>query len=141
MSPMSEFKLCYVDGNFAYFTTQELDKQWGDDWDDAPYEHNADLPYKFDSHDKDRGVEPWEIAEVCFDADLETPATCAYQGNSRYSVKAINAGAVAWLVTPKWRSGEFVAINAGVTIDEFKRLVRKAGGKIYVLEEVPNEQG
>ena len=38
-------KLCYVEGNIAYFTTQDLDKQWGDDWDDAPYEHNAGLPY------------------------------------------------------------------------------------------------
>lgn len=37
--------LCYVDGNRAYFTTQPLDQQWGDDWDDAPYEHNAGTPY------------------------------------------------------------------------------------------------
>lgn len=37
--------LCYVDDKFAYFTTQELAKQWGDDWDDAPYEHNAGEPY------------------------------------------------------------------------------------------------
>ena len=37
--------LCYVEGNWAYFTTKDLDKQWGDDWDDAPYEHNAGTPY------------------------------------------------------------------------------------------------
>ena len=37
--------LCYVDGCWAYFTTQRLDHQWGDDWNDAPYEHNAGPPY------------------------------------------------------------------------------------------------
>lgn len=37
---------CYVEGNRAWFTTQSLDKQWGDDWNDAPYEHNAGRPYE-----------------------------------------------------------------------------------------------
>lgn len=36
-----DFKLCYVDDGFAYFTTKPLTEQWGDDWNDAPYEHNA----------------------------------------------------------------------------------------------------
>jgi hypothetical protein len=30
--------LCYIDDDYAYFTEQSLDKQWGDDWNDAPYE-------------------------------------------------------------------------------------------------------
>jgi hypothetical protein len=38
--------LCYVDGPWAYFTTQPLREQWGDDWSDAPYEHNAGPPYE-----------------------------------------------------------------------------------------------
>ena len=42
---MKEPILCYVKGPWAYFTTQPLKKQWGDDWDDAPYEHNAGEPY------------------------------------------------------------------------------------------------
>ena len=34
--------LCYIDQHKrAYFTTQALSKQWGDDWNDAPYEQNA----------------------------------------------------------------------------------------------------
>jgi hypothetical protein len=27
------FKLCYVEDSWAYFTTQDVTKQWGDDWD------------------------------------------------------------------------------------------------------------
>lgn len=37
--------LCYVDEPWAYFTTQKLEDQWGDDWEDSPYEHNAGKPY------------------------------------------------------------------------------------------------
>lgn len=40
-----EFGLCYVKGCFAYFTSQPVEEQWGDDWNDAPYEHNAGEPY------------------------------------------------------------------------------------------------
>jgi hypothetical protein len=42
---MVEPILCYVSENFAWFTTRSLEEQWGDDWDDAPYEHNAGEPY------------------------------------------------------------------------------------------------
>lgn len=42
---MAEPKLCYVASNFAYFTTLPVEDQCGDDWDDAPYEHNAGTPY------------------------------------------------------------------------------------------------
>lgn len=37
--------LCYVEGNFAYFTSKPLEETSGDDWDDAPYEHNAEPPF------------------------------------------------------------------------------------------------
>jgi len=128
------FKLCYVSGSFAYFTTRVLEKQWGDDWDDAPYEHNAGSPYEFQDYNKERGDEPWEIVKVCFEAQLETPADIA-GSNSRYSVEMINSGAIAWLTSPSWGSGERVSIQAGASIDEFKSLVRKAGGTVYVKEE------
>lgn len=41
------FKLCYVHHNILYFT-DSFEKQWGDDWDDAPYEHNAGEPYEWE---------------------------------------------------------------------------------------------
>lgn len=45
-----EPRLCYVDGLdtlTAFFTTRPLAEQWGDDWNDAPYEHNAGRPYRW----------------------------------------------------------------------------------------------
>ena len=38
------YKLCYVEGNKAWFTNN-FEKQWGDDWNDSPYECNAGYPY------------------------------------------------------------------------------------------------
>ena len=38
-------KLCYLENNIMYFTS-DIENQWGDDWDDRPYEHNAGKPYQ-----------------------------------------------------------------------------------------------
>ncbi len=131
---LKEFKLCYICPRrpwLAWFTTAELRDQWGDDWNDAPYEHNAGSPYEWDTHAK---CEPYELKRVVFhDADLETPAERAC-GNSSYSVEDMNSGAVAWLVSSQWSSGPKIAINAGVSVEKFKELIRLAGGDVYVKE-------
>ena len=40
-----ELKLCYCANNNMYFTS-DMSAQWGDDWDDRPYEYNAGTPYE-----------------------------------------------------------------------------------------------
>ena len=130
LNPKAEPVLCFVKNNRAYFTTKELSKQWGDDWNDAPYEHNAGLPYE--PYGKEVGQ--WEIIDVLFESTLVDPGERAYC-NSVYSVEDINAGAVAWLSTPTWSSDPKIAIPAGTTIPEFKRLIRQSGGKIFVEEK------
>jgi hypothetical protein len=143
---MTEFRLCYIDGNFAYLTTQELSKQWGDDWNDAPYEHNAGTPYRpspcqFGRQGKDcqcescqrewnnDGTPKWDIKKIVFEGPFIQPSDnyC----NSPYSVEMINNGAVAWLRTDGWTK-EFVAIGAGTTLQEFIAKVKQAGGEIYL---------
>jgi hypothetical protein len=122
--------LCYVDRQWAFFTTQPIEKQWGDDWDDVPYEHNAGEPYVYGECDRTEGLKPWEIVKVAWDGDFETP--CTDQSNSRWSVQRINAGGVAWLQTSRWISGEAVIIPAGTTLSDFCRLITKGGGKVYL---------
>lgn len=121
--------LCYVKGSWAYFTTRKLSEQWGDDWNDAPYEHNAGTPYEYSDHDKKEGREPWQIVKVAWDGDFEPPSEghC----NSPWSVEQINAGAVAWLRTSRWRSGKPVIIPAGTTLERFCELIREGGGTVY----------
>jgi len=125
---MNEPKLCYVDMPWAYFTTQDLDKQWGDDWDDAPYEHNAGEPYEYGDHQKKEGLEPWTITKVAIDVwDMKQP--CDDYDNSPYSVQAINAGACAWLA--QLYTKDPLCIPAGTTLADFRELIHKAGGVVY----------
>ena len=119
---INEFKLCYVEDNFAYFTRKELHEQWGDDWNDAPYEHNAGRPY-YDNED--------EILMVAYRADLQSP--CDNFCNSPYSVQDINNGAVAWLYDRHGDSN--VAIHAGCGVEEFIDKVHKANGCVYIEVE------
>jgi len=115
-------RLCYVENCWAYFTSRPLTgprKQWGDDWDGIPYEHNAGPPYN------DPGA---NIVKIAFDGDLDRPS--GHSPNSPYSVNQINAGAVAWLQTPDWAK-EIIVIPAGVDFVTFVRLVQKAGGRVY----------
>jgi len=129
----ANFRLCYVDGPWAWFTTAELKDQWGDDWNDAPYEHNAEQPYAWregmkcrDGSDKP----PYELFRVAWNGPLETPDE--WHSNSPYSVEDINAGAVAWLATARYASGPKIAIQAGTLFPDFVRLVEAAGGTVYL---------
>lgn len=118
------FKLCYVYENFAYFTSQELSKQWGDDWNDAPYEHNAGCPYLPHGEPEETS---WEIIKVAFYGNLVQP--CEGHLNRSFSVEQINQGHIAWLRDAYGSSG--VSIQAGVDIPTFIALVEKSGGRIY----------
>jgi hypothetical protein len=120
----NEFKLCYIEGNWAYFTTQELDQQWGDDWNDAPYEHNAGTPYL----SRDGDDKQWKIKKVAWEGPFETPDYGV--SNSQYSVEQINAGAVAWLRADEWVKKQ-IAIPAGASFESFVEFINSAGGAVY----------
>jgi len=114
-----QYKLCYVDGGNAYFTTLPLEDQDGDDWNDASYEHNAGLPY-----DRD-GI----ILKLKFDHGfLHEP--CEGHTNSPWSVQQINQGGAPWLSGSE--RGRIRYIWAGADPEEFRRVVEGAGGAVYV---------
>lgn len=109
-------KLCYVYGHWAYFTKKPIHEQWGDDWNDAPYEHNAGEPYDY-------------ALKVAWEGPLEEPSEGHL--NSPYSVEQINAGQIAWLRTDKWITPA-QAIMAGATIGEFIDGIYRAGGTVFL---------
>ena len=106
----------------AYFTPVPLDEQWGDDWDDAPYEHNAGTPY--DNIWVDDVRTEIEILQVPFAVksyNFSLPNDFAYGGNSPFAVADINHGAVAWIydaVSKKTKS-KYVAIQGGDDLETF----------------------
>jgi len=120
------FILCYIEGCFAYFTSASLDKQWGDDWNDAPFEHNAGPPYEW--HEA-YAQERYEIMKLAWDGPYELP--CANMTNSYLSVKQINKGDIAWLCGLSWNADDVEPIYAGVTVDEFISKIKAAGGEVY----------
>ena len=125
-----QFKLCYVRDNILYFT-DNFKNQWGDDWNDRPYEHNAEPPYdrkdygdEYDDkwHDKHGSGNIRIIAFDFYDGYyIKQPKDGRYNGNSPYSVEDINNGACPWL----W-SEEAGALPAGATMAEAKRWLKKA---------------
>jgi hypothetical protein len=152
---MKNYKLCYIENNFAYFTTQELDKQTGDDWNDAPYEHNAGTPYEprifyYTDGRREKDLTEWnedgtpkfEIYKVAYDyCGAETPAQIA-GSNSRYSVDMINAKLIPWLTVfswsapPDWHSKHVnKALYAGASLEEFITFIEECGGTVYLPKE------
>lgn len=65
-------------GNVIRFYLGKNKEQWGDDWDDTPYEHNAGTVY-------DEFVGSIEDIYVNFDCLVLQPCDGAYNSNSHYS--------------------------------------------------------
>jgi hypothetical protein len=146
---MSEtLRLCYVSGWYAYFTTRSVQEQWGDDWDDAPYEHNAGTPYEPCWHREERYRKPgeplcnctscvrdwdgekprWKIVRVRFGGPFLQPCEGFY--NSPHSVQQINSGVIPWLRSAWWDEHS-QNVRAGATLQEFTERVLRAGGKVF----------
>ena len=148
------FRLCYVEGMAAYFTTQSVTEQWGDDWNDAPYEHNAGTPYAPSVHHyangehklsprdwNPDGTPRYQLLRVLFELEHgygELKAPCDFYGaNSPYSVQDINAGAIAWLTAKRWDTDAKAyvvsgTLPAGATFAEFFEFIKAQGGVVYV---------
>ncbi len=52
--------------------------------------------------------------------------------NTPWSVELINAGAVAWLHTDQYWTGDPVVIPAGTTLERFCQLIRNGNGNVYL---------
>lgn len=125
--PIEQYRLCYIDNYYcAYFTTKELHKQWGDDWNDAPFQHNAGVPYTWQAEDKEI---QYDIETVVYAGDFELPPD-----RPGYSVEQINRGESAWLTPGRYSYAEEHSkpIRAGCTLPEFIRRIELGHGVIYV---------
>ena len=126
----------YIEGKqemYAYFTPLDLEEQWGDDWDDFPYEYNAGPPYDSKYEEKDGNGEwvRYEIIKVPFYVDswkVYLPKEWRYGENSPFCVRDINARAVAWIyhAGKDGKSGKgSVAIHAGTNPFDFIKMIKK----------------
>ena len=106
---------------YAYFTPISLDEQWGDDWNDSPYEHNAGLPYEH-GDDYTKVITLIRIPFCVKSNNYTLPYEYGYC-NSPFCVDDINHHACAWIYDVNMinnRVYKHVAILAGVSPKEFK---------------------
>ena len=121
-------RLCYVDDEemIMYFTNAPMDVVTGDDWNDRPYEHNADSPYS----------EFVECRVVYNDCGVFSYPRAGHL-NSPYSVDDINGGAIPWV-----RYRNHGNIKAGDTIIEITNKLKEWNipyKEFYRGEKMPGE--
>lgn len=117
------YKLCYIEYNKAYFTS-DWNNQWGDDWDNVPYEHNACPPYHSYMNN---GVEiPIKLKEIYFELPGYYKLPNDGCNNSPFSVQDINNHRVPWLTIDNHY------IFAGTSYTNFVKQIFELGGTIYV---------
>ena len=111
----------------AYFTRLDLLEQWGDDWNDAPYDCNAEGPYENSEGDIIEvpfafvGSEDDEGYFSTYPLEYNLPKDYG-GGNCPWSVEDINLGAVPWLFVKDMskRHVPAVVIMAGISPVEFR---------------------
>ena len=122
--------------HYAYFTPLPLTEQWGDDWNDAPYEHNAGIPYD-DIVTKTEDRDGYRLVAETMDVNIlvvrfairshNTSLPRDYDPlNSPFSVEMINNGVVAWLYDCAYMEDgkkQHVTIHAGVSPYEFSEKI------------------
>ena len=132
-------KLCFADCPYyseennsivlkLWFTVAEMRNQWGDDWDDAPYDEEAGEPY--DSYVDENGT---RNCYNIYTLSLELPINrdrlklpCEYANNS-LSAAEINSGRAAWLYfIGSGRRCDGIAVPAGLKVSEVLQLLKKA---------------
>ena len=105
---------------YAYFTPISLDKQWGDDWNDTPFEHNAGIPYDNDYDDRNNRIEI-TIIKIPFYLDYHAKYAGDWGYNSPFSVQEINRGVVAWIYLESKK--DYDTIFAGDSIEKFIKTI------------------
>lgn len=111
-----DLKLCYIEEGVAYFTNNN--EQWGDDWNDSPYEHNAGTPYE---------EEGFDILTLGFYAGYEYLEPYEYFYGNRFSVEEINCKFIPWLIPDSIKNPP---IFAGESAKEFVEKIKNVNGSI-----------
>ena len=145
-----DFKLCYIekvdrygwdefnrevelynDDNThldLYFTDCDMKDQWGDDWNDMPYQYNAGIPY--DAHyDGDKRVEH-NIIKVRCNLRSNDGKGCGYyyhipEDFCSFSVEMINAGIAAWLSISGDKDDNWIVIQGGDSMSKVIKTLKK----------------
>jgi len=119
-----EFKLCYYDGTFFWFSQRDPKEIFGDDWNDRPHECNAGEPYS----------EFGPFKKIAVDGVELRAASYGYE-NSPFSAQDINEMNIPWVTSSPYADVKF-GLLAGTTYEECIKIFLLAGAEVYIKMEV-----
>lgn len=128
-----EYKLCYVHDNILYFT-DDFEHVHSDDWNDAPYEHNAEPPYPISedyTEEENRKYGYSNLRYIAYMPTYEVRQPCDGHLNSPYSVEDINKGAIAWLYHED-AGGLMAGATLGEAFEWFKNANIRCGELVFI---------
>jgi len=130
---------CELKGNMVRLYLGKNGKQWGDDWNDKPYEHNAGRVY-------DEYVEKIADISIKFEYEVNEPADFAEGGNSDFRREDFIKGKIYAFTVINPENNSSITIYFGEKFEDIiKRLNEiKAGYSVYIpkLEkEVKSKNG
>jgi len=114
-----EKRLCIIRNDFACFVS-DYENVRGDDWNDAPYDCNADWPYK-----------EFEQIKVYFE-----DGNCFYRPGTSwtqyYSLDTMRKYKIPFIIC----ANDGGNIIPGMTLKAFIEIIKANGGAVYELKEL-----
>lgn len=119
-------RLCFANNGMLYFTEKKLENQWGDGWDDYPYQLSAGLPYEDDNNQiQCIYVKPGPRCSIFLYPSGEK--------NKMYSVKDVNGGITPWVMFDFYGiPREIIKLYAGTSLDECIDLLLKYECRVFI---------
>ena len=120
---------CEIKGNMVRLYLGKNGKQWGDDWNDKPYEHNAERVYN-------EYVEKIADVSINFDFEVKEPADFAVGGNSNWRREDFIKGKIYAFTVINPENNSSIMIYFGEKLEDIvKRLNEiKAGYSVYMVK-------
>lgn len=122
----------YIPGEqefYAYFTPLSLKDQWGDDWNDSPYDCNAEIPYDIVIDDSETTSPDINVARKTHEITIiqvpfaiksyNTMFPKDWSENIPFCVDDINNGAIAWIYDNNSANHKSVCVYAGINPFDF----------------------
>ena len=132
------YRLCYVEGSDRYslklWFTNDFEHQWGDDWNDVPYEHNAGEPYEHYLVEDEQIPNTHKCCyiEAAPNVDITTP--CSGYLDSPYSVEQINNRITPWLILKDRYENDTYVFARDTYFSVIKKL-KELGCTVYTVNE------
>jgi len=107
-------------GNLVRLYLGKNGEQWGDDWNDKPYEHNAERVY-------DKYVEKIADVSIKFEYEVNEPADFANTGNSQWRREDFIKKKIYAFLIKNIDNNSSIMIYFGETLEEILKRISKFG--------------